>query len=112
MAATLSAGLPEWGQLDRRRIAALADLAPIARESGRRVGPRGIGGGRPVVRTILDLTALQASRRCRVFRDLRQRLHLAKQPTRGALAATAHKRLIALDAMLAAGAEYAATTAS
>ena len=47
VAATLIAELPELGQIDRRSIAALAGLAPIARDSGRRSGPRSIGGGRP-----------------------------------------------------------------
>ena len=64
VAATLLAEMPELGQLDRRRIAALGGLAPIARDSGKRIGPRRVGGGRPVVRTILYLAALQASRRC------------------------------------------------
>ena len=112
VAATLMAEMPELGQLDRRRIAALAGLAPIARESGRRVGPRSIGGGRPVVRTILYLAALQASRRCRVFREFRQRLQLAGKPTKAALTATARKLLVTLNAMLATGADYTATAAS
>lgn len=38
IAATLIAELPELGRLDRRRIAALAGLAPVARDSGK---PRG-----------------------------------------------------------------------
>jgi transposase len=62
VAATLIAELPELGQIDRRSIAALAGLAPIARDSGRRSGPRSIGGGRPIMRIILYLVALQASR--------------------------------------------------
>ena len=43
VAATLITELPELGQIDRRSIAALAGLAPIARDSGRRSGPRSIG---------------------------------------------------------------------
>ena len=35
VATTLIAEMPELGQLDRRRIAALAGLAPIARDSGK-----------------------------------------------------------------------------
>ena len=53
VAATLISELPELGRVDRRAIAALAGLAPIARDSGKRSAPRAIGGGRPVVRTIL-----------------------------------------------------------
>ncbi|AMB44848.1 transposase [Methylorubrum sp. Q1] len=106
VAATLIAEMPELGQLDRRRIAALAGLAPIARDSGKRVGPRNIGGGRPVVRTILYLAALQASRRSAVFRTFRERLALAGKPTKAALIATARKLLITLNAMLATGTDY------
>jgi transposase len=50
VAATLISELPELGQLDRRRIAALAGLAPIAHDSGKRSGRRRIGGGRPLIR--------------------------------------------------------------
>ena len=39
-ARALLADLPELGQLDRRKIAALAGLAPFARESGRKSGKR------------------------------------------------------------------------
>ncbi len=111
VAATLIAEMPELGQLDRRRIAALAGLAPIARDSGKRVGPRNIGGGRPVVRTILYLAALQASRRSAVFRTFRERLSLAGKPTKAALIATARKLLVTLNAMLATGTDFDPATA-
>lgn len=106
VAATLIAEMPEPGQLDRRRIAALAGLAPIARDSGKRAGPRSIGGGRPVVRTILYLAALQASRRSAVFREFRDRLRLAGKPTKAALIATSRKLLVTLNAMVATSADY------
>src|SRR6185295_15316687 len=41
----LIAELPELGQLDRRRLAALVGVAPISRDSGARSGTRQIGGG-------------------------------------------------------------------
>lgn len=112
VAATLIAEMPELGQLDRRRIAALAGLAPIARDSGKRVGPRSIGGGWPVVRTILYLAALQASRRSLVFRTFRERLTVAGKPTKAALTATARKLLDTLNAMLATGTDYEPATAA
>jgi transposase len=49
-ARTLVAELPELGRLTRRQIAALAGLAPLNRDSGRRRGYRSIGGGRAAVR--------------------------------------------------------------
>ena len=74
VAATLISELPELGRVDRRAIAALAGLAPVARDSGKRSGPRAIGGGRPVVRTMLYLAGLHASRSSKQFGDFRSRL--------------------------------------
>ena len=112
VAATLIAELPELGQLGRRSIAALAGLAPVARDSGRRSGPRSIGGGRPVVRTILYLAALQASRRAEAFKQFRNRMQTAGKPVKAALIATARKLLVTLNAMLASEADYRPAPAS
>ncbi|RDD68802.1 transposase [Paracoccus versutus] len=54
--------MPELGQLDRRRIAALVGLAPHANELGHRRGKRSIWGGRAAIRPALYLAALTASR--------------------------------------------------
>lgn len=106
VAATLIAELPELGQLDRRRIAALAGLAPIARDSGKRTGARAIGGGRPIVRTMLYLAAIQASRRCASFRDFRSSLQTKGKPVKAAIIATARKLLVTLNAMIASSADF------
>lgn len=106
VAATLITELPELGRLDRRRIAARARLAPIARDSGKRVGRRSIGGGRPVVRTMLDIAALHASRRCPTFQSFRARLQQTGKPAKVAITATARKLLGILNAMAAARADY------
>ncbi len=100
------AELPELGQLDRRRIAALAALAPIARDSGKHNGRRRIGGGRPIVRTMLYIAALHASRRCDTFKTFRNRLESSGKPVKAAITATARKLLTVLNAMLAAGADF------
>jgi transposase len=106
VAATLFAELPELGRLDRRRIAALAGLAPITRDSGKRAGRRTIGGGRPIVRTMLFIAGLHASRRDAIFRGFRLRLEAAGKPVKAAITATARKLLTVLNAMLAAGTGY------
>ena len=106
VAATLIAELPELGQIDRRSIAALAGLAPIARDSGRRSGPRSIGGGRPIVRTILYLAALQASRRSPEFVHFRERLQAAGNSVKAAIIATARKLVVTLNVMPASGTDY------
>ncbi len=106
VAATLISELPELGRLDRRRIAALAGLAPIARDSGKRAGRRTIGGGRPVVRTMLYIAALHASRHSAVFRTFRNRLEADGKATKVAITATARKLLGVLNAMLATDTDY------
>lgn len=59
---TLIADLPELGQLDRRRIAALVGIAPINRDSGQMRGKRSIAGGRTDVRNALYMATLAATR--------------------------------------------------
>jgi transposase len=54
------ADLPELGHLDRRRIAALAGLAPV-RDSGAFRGRRMIVGGRAHLRHSLYITTVAAS---------------------------------------------------
>jgi transposase len=59
---TLIADLPELGQLDRRRIAALVGVAPVNRDSGQMRGRRTIAGGRTDVRNALYMATLSATR--------------------------------------------------
>jgi transposase len=105
-ATTLLTELPELGRLDRRRIAALAGLAPVARDSGRKRGGRSIAGGRPRPRALLYLAALQASRHDPRFRAFRQRLRDAGKTPKQAIVATARKLLVTLNAMLRTGKDY------
>ena len=112
VAATLLAELPELGRLDRRRIAALAGLAPVARDSGLRSPARRIAGGRPVVRSLLYLAALQASRRDPGLRAFRERLQQAGKSAKQAIIAVARKLLTILNAMLRTGQDYAPTAAA
>ncbi len=106
VAATLLAEMPELGHLDRRPIAALAGLAPVARDSGQIRGKRMIRGGRSAVRTMLYIAALHASRFCATFRTFRHRLTDAGKPTKVVLTATAHKLLGVLNAMLASNTDF------
>ena len=59
-AAKLVAWMPELGTLGRRKVAALAGLAPYTRESGRWKGKSRIGGGRKGVRDALYMPATSA----------------------------------------------------
>jgi transposase len=100
VAATLLAELPELGARDRRAIAALAGLAPLANDSGRYKGKRRIWGGRRKVRRVLFIAAMHASRHCPHWARLRQRMQAAGKATKTILIAIARKLLVAINAML------------
>ena len=99
-AGTLIADLPELGRLDRRRIAALAGLAPIARDSGAFRGRRMIMGGRAHIRRVLYMATLTAITHNPVIRAFHQRLVAAGRPGKVALTAAMRKLLTILNAML------------
>ncbi len=106
VSATLIAQLPELGQLDRRRVAALAGLAPHANDSGHRRGKRSIWGGRGSLRRCLYLAALTASRFDPVFRAFKERLIAAGKPRKLVIVACARKLLTVLNAMTKARTPY------
>lgn len=99
-ARTMLAELPELGSLDRRRIAALAGLAPFTRQSGLWHGHSFIGGGRASVRTALFMAAMTAMRRNPALRAFHHRLRAAGKPKMVALIAVARKLLTILNAIL------------
>lgn len=92
--------LPELGHTDRKKITALAGLAPVADDSGSRQGPRHIQGGRAAVRCALYMAALVASRHNPVIRDYYTRLKAAGKPKKVALVAAMHKLLLHLNSIL------------
>jgi transposase len=97
---TLIAELPELGKLDRRRIAALAGLAPYSHDSGAKKGRRAIAGGRPAVRASLYMAALVASRCNPVIAAHYAKLRGAGKTAKQALVACMRKLLVILNAML------------
>ena len=106
VSATLIAQLPELGHLDRRRIAALAGLAPHANDSGHRRGKRSIWGGRDALRRSLYLAALTASRFEPRFRAFKEALLAAGKPRKVVIVACARKLLTVLNAMIRTGTVY------
>jgi len=99
-ACTLLARLPELGKLDRKKIAALAGLAPVNRDSGKYRGRRMIFGGRADVRTALYMAALSAVRHNPVIKAFYERLIHAGKLRKVALTACMHKILLILNAMV------------
>jgi transposase len=100
LARTLLGAVPELGRLDRRQIAALVGVAPLARDSGTLHGRRTCWGGRPAVRTVLYMAALVAARWNPLLRTFYQRLRAAGKPAKVALTAVARKLLVYLNAIL------------
>ncbi|HEX6011687.1 MAG TPA: IS110 family transposase [Geminicoccaceae bacterium] len=103
LAATLLAEMPELGALDRRKVAALAGLAPVARDSGLRENRRVIKGGRGQVRRALYMAAV-ASLRIEASPLKRRYGQLTAKGKAPKLALTALMRqmLVTLNAMLRA----------
>lgn len=98
--ATLVAELPELGRLNRREIAALVGIAPMAHDSGTSRGRRHIQGGRFDVRRVLYMAALTASRRNPVIKAFYDRLIAAGKLPKVALVACMRKLLTVLNAMV------------
>jgi transposase len=100
IARTLIAELPELGLLDRRKIAALAGVAPFNRDSGLFRGRRCISGGRAPVRSALYMSVLVAIRRKLPMGELYQRLRKAGKPAKVAITACMRKLLTILNAII------------
>lgn len=100
VAATLVAELPELGRLNRKQIAALVGVAPLACESGTLRGRRIVWGGRAQVRAVLYMSTVAALRWNRVIRAFYDRLRGAGKPAKVALTACMRKLLTILNAMV------------
>jgi transposase len=98
--ATLIAELPELGRLNRREIAALVGVAPMANDSGARSGRRRVQGGRFEIRRVLYMAALVATRHNPAIKAFYDRLVAAGKRPKVALVACMRKLLITLNAMV------------
>jgi transposase len=97
----LLACMPELGTLDRREAAALAGLAPFARDSGTLRGYRRTGGGRMQVRSALFMAALGAvNAKDSVIKDFYLRLRARGKKPIVALTAAARKLITIINAKL------------
>jgi transposase len=99
-AATLAAYLPELGRLDRKSVAKLVGVAPLARDSGTLRGKRTTWGGRADLRNVLYMAALTAVRYEPRLRDFYQSLRQRGKAGKVALIATVRKMLVILNARM------------
>jgi transposase len=100
LSVTLLAELPELGNLNRKRIAALVGVAPFNRDSGQMKGKRSVWGGRASVRTALYMATLVSTRYNPVIRAFYGRLCEAGKAKKVALIACMRKLLTIMNAML------------
>jgi transposase len=98
-ALTLIAQMPELGLVNRQEIAALAGVAPLNRDSGRRKGRRHTFGGRSGVRSVLYMAALSATKHNPVIKAFYERLLANGKEKKVALTACMRKLLVILNAM-------------
>jgi transposase len=99
-ATTVLALLPELGQLDPKRIAALVGVAPFNYESGQMSGKRRVFGGRAPVRQVLYMATLVAVRHNCVLKATYDQLLARGKAKKVALVACMRKLLTILNAML------------
>ena len=100
LSAKLLSGLPELGQMDRKKIAALVGVAPFNDDSGRRRGKRKIKGGRKDVRNVLYMATVSAARFNPVIKAFYQNLVKQGKLKKVALVACMRKFLTILNAMI------------
>lgn len=97
---TLLAKCPELGMLNRREIAALTGVAPLANDSGTHRGKRFIWGGRADVRAVLYMAAVSAIRCNDVIKAFAERLKKAGKPPKVVIVACMRKLLTIMNSML------------
>lgn len=106
--ATLIAELPELGRLNRRQIAALVGVAPMANDSGTSRGRRRVQGGRFEIRRVLYMATLTAATHNPTIKAFYQRLIAAGKLPKVALVACMRKLLTTLNAMVKTNTPWAA----
>ena len=98
--ATIIAELPELGRLNRREIATLVGVAPMAYDSGTSRGRRRVQGGRFEIRRVLYMATLSAARHNPSIKAFYDRLLAAGKFPKVALVACMRKLLTMLNAMV------------
>ena len=97
---TMLAKCPELGRLNRREIAKLAGVAPLANDSGKHRGKRMIWGGRADVRSVLYMAAISAIRFNPVIKKFAKRLKTAGKPPKVIITACMRKLLTIMNSMI------------
>jgi transposase len=105
-AAMLVTEMPELGTLDPKQAAALAGLAPIARQSGQWKGKAFVHGGRKQVRQALYMPALVAMRFNPDLKAKYDQLVEAGKAPKQAITVVMRKLVLLANALLKKGAKW------
>lgn len=97
---TLLAKCPELGTINRREIAKLAGVAPLANDSGKHRGKRFIWGGRADVRAVLYMATVSAIRCNPAIKAFAARLKHTGKPAKVIIVACMRKLLSIMNSML------------
>lgn len=97
---TMLAKCPELGTLNRREIAALTGVAPLANDSGKHRGKRFVWGGRADVRAVLYMATVSAIRCNDPIKAFAKRLKNAGKPPKVVIVACMRKLLTIMNSML------------
>jgi transposase len=97
---TMLGKCPELGMLNRREIAALTGVAPLANDSGKHRGKRFVWGGRADVRAVLYMAAISAIRCNEPIKIFAERLKKAGKPPKVVIVACMRKLLTIMNSML------------
>lgn len=97
---TMLAKCPELGMLNRREIAALTGVAPLAHDSGKYRGKRFVWGGRAEVRAVLYMATVSAISHNDTIKLFAERLEKAGKPPKVVIIACMRKLLIIMNSML------------
>lgn len=101
---TLIAELPELGQLNAKKIAALVGVAPFNCDSGYKSGSRHVWGGRAIIRSAMHMAVVSAIRTNPQIKQFYQRLREEKnKPFKVVATACIRKLLIIINSMLKTG---------
>lgn len=92
--------LPELGTLDRKAIAKLVGVSPMANQSGTKDGKRSIRGGRQSVRNAMYMAAFSARQHDERTKAFYDRLRKQGKPYKVAMVACMRKLLSTLNQMV------------
>ena len=105
-ATTLLIDMPELGQLDSKKIAALAGLAPMTQQSGKWQGKERITGGRASLRRAIYMPALVAIRFNRDLHDKYQQMVKGGKAKKVAITAIMRRIIVLANTLLREGRDW------